>query len=84
MNRMPDKKLLDWLHCDLQNIEHRPSDEVLIELAEEAKRIITLYRECPEKLRPSGVARAVNSRATNLRTGAKDGRDARSSRHAAC
>jgi hypothetical protein len=71
MNRMPDGRLLEWLKQDLRNSEHGPSDEALIELGEDAKRIIKLYLERPEKLRPSAVARELNSLATNLGKGAK-------------
>jgi hypothetical protein len=78
---MPDEKLLDWLQRDLQNIDHRPSNEVLIELVEDAKRIIKLYRERPETLRPSAVARELNSLAINL---GKQQRQPRGSATKAC
>ncbi len=68
---MPNGRLLEWLKQDLQHIEHGPPDEALIELVEDAKRIIKLYLERPEKLRPSAVARELNSLATNLGKGAK-------------
>lgn len=68
---MPDARLLDWLKHDLQNIEHGPSDEALIELVEDTKRLIKLYLQRPEKLRPSAVARELTSLATNLEKAAK-------------
>ena len=58
---MPDGRLLQWLRRDLQNIEHGPSDEALIELVEDAKRLIKLYLERPERLRPSAVAGELNN-----------------------
>lgn len=68
---MPDGRLLEWLKQDLRYSEHSPSDEALIELVEDAQRIIELYLERPRKLRPSVVARELNSLATNLGKGAK-------------
>lgn len=68
---MPDGKLLDWLKQDLHNTKHGPSDEALIQLIEDAKRLIKLYLERPTKLRPSAVARQMTSLATNLEKAAK-------------
>lgn len=68
---MPDGTLFAWLKRDLQDIEHGPSDEALTELVEDANRIIKLYLQRPEKLRPSMVARELTSLATNLRKAAK-------------
>jgi hypothetical protein len=68
---MPEGRLLEWLKKDLQRLEHAPSDEALIELVEDAKRLIKLYLERPERLRSSAVARELNSLATNLKKGAK-------------
>jgi hypothetical protein len=68
---MPGRKLLGWLKHDLQHLEHGPSDEALIELVEDAKRLIKLYLERPERLRPSAVARELKSLAMNLEKAAK-------------
>lgn len=68
---MPDGRLLEWLKQDLRNIEHGPSDEALIELVEDAKRIIKLYLERPEKLRPSAVAGELNKLAKGFEKAAK-------------
>lgn len=71
MNKMTDGKLLDWLECDLHKSEHGPSNEALSELVDDAKRLIKLYLERATKLRPSAVARELNSLATHLEKGAK-------------
>jgi hypothetical protein len=68
---MPEGRLVAWLEQGLREVEHGPSDEALTELVEDAKRIIKLYLERPRKLRPSAVARELNSLATNLEKGAK-------------
>jgi len=68
---MPDGRLLEWLKHDLRDGEHSPSDETVLELIEDAKRLITLYLRRPEKLRPSAVARELNSLATHLNKAAK-------------
>ncbi|MGO4389497.1 hypothetical protein AB4Y85_18385 [Microvirga sp. 2YAF29] len=68
---MPDGRLFQWLRHDLQPLEPGPSDEALIELVEDAKRITKLYLERPRKLRPSAVARELTSLATNLEKAAK-------------
>jgi hypothetical protein len=39
---MPDGQLLECLKHDLQHLEHGPSDEALIKLIEDAKRLIKL------------------------------------------
>jgi hypothetical protein len=39
MNRMPHQRLLEWLKLDLQRLEHAPSDEALIKLIEDTKRL---------------------------------------------
>jgi hypothetical protein len=71
MNVMLDGRLLDWLKDDLQGIEHGPSDEALSELVEDVKRIIKLYLERPEKLRPSAVAGELNKLASGFEKAAK-------------
>jgi len=63
---MSEERLVAWLQRDLQKSEHAPSDEALTVLAEEAERIIKLHLERPEKLRPSSVARELNSLSRNL------------------
>lgn len=68
---MPDGRLVEWLRQDLHDVEHGPSDEVLAALVEDAKCLIKLYLERPKKLRPSAVARELNSLATNLGKAAK-------------
>jgi hypothetical protein len=68
---MPDGRLLEWLRQDLCDVEHGPSDEALTELVEDTERIIKLYLARPEKLRPSSVARELNSLATNVEKAAK-------------
>jgi hypothetical protein len=63
---------LEWLTQDLQDIEHGPSDEALVELVEDARRITKLYLERPKKLRPSMLADELNK---NLqRVSGKQGR----------
>jgi hypothetical protein len=71
MNKMLDGRLLEWLKHDLRDVGHGLSDEALLELIENAKRIITLYQRRPEKLRPSAAARELNSLATHLNKAAK-------------
>lgn len=68
---MPDGRLLEWLKHDLRDVEDGPSGEALLELVEEAKRILALYQERPKKLRPSAVARELNSLATHFNKAAK-------------
>jgi len=68
---MPDSRLVQWLRDDLQHLEHGPSGEALSELVEDTKRIITLYLKRPNKLRPSAVARELESLATHLEKAAK-------------
>lgn len=53
---MSDGRLLTWLEQDLQRLEHAPSNETLIELEEDTRRLIRLYLERPRKLCPSAVA----------------------------
>jgi hypothetical protein len=68
---MPDGSLLKWLKQDLQSIENGPPEEALTELVEDAKRIIKLHLERPKRLRPSTVARKLNSLASQYENAAK-------------
>lgn len=68
---MPDRRLLEWLKHDLQSIEHGPSEETLTELVEDTQRIIKLYRERPERLRPSAIAGELNKLASGFEKAAK-------------
>src|SRR5690349_19489795 len=71
MNKDPDGGLLEWLKQDLRHFEHGPSDEALVSLVEDTKRIIRVYLERRVRLRPSAVARQLDSLATNLGKAAK-------------
>ncbi len=68
---MPDQRLLEWLKLDLQRLEHAPSDEALIELIEDSKRLSKLYLERPRKLRPSAVAGELDKLAKGFEMAAK-------------
>jgi hypothetical protein len=68
---MQGQRLLEWLKHDLRDVEHGPSSEALTELIEDTRRIITLYLERPEKLRPSIVANELNKLAKSLEKAAK-------------
>ncbi|MXQ14907.1 hypothetical protein, partial [Microvirga makkahensis] len=62
---------MEWLKHDLRDVEHGPSDEALSVLMEDAERLIKLYLERPEKLRPSAVAGELNELAKGVETAAK-------------
>lgn len=66
-----DRTLVEWLKEDLRSAERCTSEEALIELVENTRRIIELYLEHPKKLRPSAVSRELDSLAMHLEKGAK-------------
>jgi len=63
---LPDRRLLEWLKQDLRDVKHGPSEEALIGLVEDARRIIQLYLARPAKIRPSAMARELNSLAMHF------------------
>jgi hypothetical protein len=71
MNDMSGEGLVGWLRQDLRDVDNGPSDEALIGLVEDAKRVIRLYLERPEKLRPSAIARELNNLAKGFEKAAK-------------
>jgi hypothetical protein len=68
---MSTEQLVEWLKCDLQDARPIPSGDVLVAFVEDAKRIIKLHLERPKRLRPSAVARKLNTLANNLGKAAK-------------
>jgi hypothetical protein len=62
---------MGWLKQDLRDVENGPSDEALIGLVEDAKRIIKLHLDRPEKLRPSAIARELNNLAKGFEKAAE-------------